>query len=191
MSVLVDNILAYRILSMLIRPFNQTDAFRLGIIDSKGKNLIKPSDLNTSEEKDAYTYLHRLVFNIKKLINKLPGGENKLKNIVTALYLIKEYYESGSRSTSQLEERFNALVNLDVVLAEETILVEKYMKALDEDGAGGGGGIVGGNVSGGIAGTTIDNGGPVVKKKDIEKYKKGAAATGPVAGLARRATPLA
>ncbi len=81
MSRLVDNLIAYRILSMLIKPFSETSAYQLGIIDDKGKNLKKSSTLTTTKEKDAYTYLHRLVFNMKKIINRLPGGESKLKNL--------------------------------------------------------------------------------------------------------------
>ena len=85
MSRLIDNLVAYRILTMLIKPFDDTQAYKLGIIDAKGKNLRKSSTLKTSAEKDAYTYLNRLVFNMKKIINRLPGGESKLKSLVAAL----------------------------------------------------------------------------------------------------------
>ena len=78
MSRIVDNLIAYRILSMLVRPFNQSDAFKLGIIDDKGNNLKKTSTLKTSAEKNAYSYLHRLVFNMKKILNKIPGGESRI-----------------------------------------------------------------------------------------------------------------
>jgi hypothetical protein len=194
MAQLIDNLIAYRILKMLVTPFMQTDAYRLGIIDKKGMNLIKPSSFTTSEQKNAYTLLHRLVFNMKKIINRLPGGENKLKSIITAFFLIKEAHEKNDRSLSMMEEKFNKLMESDVILAEETIIVEKFMKDLDEDGAGGGaGGVVGGNVSGGIAGTTIDNGGPVVKKKDIKKYQQSqeGLAGSPIVGLTRRPEPKA
>jgi hypothetical protein len=93
----------------------------------------------------------------------------------------------------------------EAILAEETILVEKwntYKKnektgkkvEIEEDGMGAG--AVGGaptNSTAGVAGTSLQTGGPVVKKKDIDKYKKGAknsAATGPIAGIARRMTPM-
>lgn len=100
MARFVDNVIAYRILSMLVKNFNDTQAYKLGIIDDKGKVLKKASQLKTSQERDAYTYLHRLVFNMKRIINRLPGGESKLKSMVTALFLIKEYYESNNRTTS-------------------------------------------------------------------------------------------
>ena len=82
MSRVLDNLIAYRVLSMLVKPFDQTDAFKFGIIDKNGKKLRDP---NTEEEKDSFDYLSRLTFNLKKLLNKLPGGDTKLKNIVAAL----------------------------------------------------------------------------------------------------------
>lgn len=191
MSRVIDNLIAYRVLSMLVKPIVDTDAYKLGIVDNKGRNLIKPSQFENDEQKNAYTYLHRLVFNMKKIINKLPGGENKLKSLVASYFLIKEYYEKNDRSIAMMEDKFNKIMESDVVLIEETILVEKIKKELDEDGAGGvGGGGAPANSTAGVAGTTIDSGGPVIKKKDVQKYKKGNVATGPVAGLARRATPM-
>ena len=166
MSRLIDNLVAYRVLSMLVKPFVDTDAFKLGIIDSKGKNLKKASLLNTDAERNAYTYLHRLVFNMKKIINKLPGGESKLKSLVSAYFLIKEYYEKNERSISMMEEKFNKLMESDVILAEEQVLVEKF---IEEDGVGGG--AVGGapaNSTGAAVSTDIT----VPKKKDTDKYKK-------------------
>lgn len=128
MSRIVDNLIAYKVLSMLVTQFADTPAYKLGIIDSKGKSIKKASDLKTGEEKDAYTYLHRLVFNLKRLLNKLPGGESKLKSLVAALFLIKEYYETNNKSMSLLEDRFNEILKTDAILVEETILVEKYLK---------------------------------------------------------------
>ena len=182
MSRIIDNYIAYRVLSLLVKPFMETDAFRLGIIDKNGKNLIKPSSFKTQEQKEAYTFLDRLVFNMKKIINKLPGGESKLKSLAAAYFLVKEYYESNERSTSLMEEKFNKIMETDVVLAEEIILIEKYMKELEEDGMG----------VGAVAGTSIETGGPVVKKKDIEKYKKvntEEVPGTPIVGMARRSKP--
>lgn len=162
MSRIVDNILAYRILSMLVTPFEETQAFKLGIIDKNGKNLKTASSLTTSEEKDAYSYLHRLVFNMKKIINKV-GGESKLKSLIAGLFLVKEYYESGSRATSLMESKFDNIIKIldnKVTLAEEEILVTKF---LDEEGEGGTANVTGANVS-------TDE--PVINKKDIKKYQK-------------------
>ena len=112
MSRIIDNLIAYRILYMLVTPFIDTDAFKLNIIDANGKNLKKTSTLKTSEERDAYTYLHRLVFNMKKILLRLPGGDSKLKNLIAGLWLVKEYYQSKDRTTSLMEEKLmNILTN--------------------------------------------------------------------------------
>jgi len=161
MSRIVDNLLAYKVLSMLVTNFEDTKAFKLNIIDKNGKNLKKVSALKTSEEKDAYTYLHRLVFNMKKIINKI-GGENKLKSLVAALWLVKEYYHSGSRSTALMEEKFDKVMKIldnRVSLVEEEILVNKF---LSEEG-------IGGAPTNSTAGASVSE--PVIKKKDIKKYQ--------------------
>lgn len=134
MSRVVDNLLAFRILYMLVTPFQDTPAFKLGVIDKEGNALLKSNDM-TGEQKAAYSYLHRLVFKLKKLLNKLPGGESKLKNIVAALWLIKENYESDSTSLAFLEEKYQTLVGkLDTItLVEEEILVNSFFEVLNED----------------------------------------------------------
>jgi hypothetical protein len=156
MSRFVDNVLAYRILSMLVKNFKDTQAYKLGLIDDKGKNLKKPQ---TSKEKDAYTYLHKLVFNMKKIINRLPGGESKLKSVVTALFLIKEYYESGSRTTSLMEDRYKSLLEMDVSLLEEEMLVEKFMKDMDEEAPTN------------ATGVAVSTDRPAIRRKDLKKYQ--------------------
>ena len=72
-SALMDNIIAARLLYMLVTPFDKTDAYRLGIVDAKGKLLKHAKDLNTQAEKDAFNYLTRLIFNLKRLINNWNG----------------------------------------------------------------------------------------------------------------------
>ena len=60
-----DYYLTYRFIKTLVTPFVDTKAYELGIIDERGKNLIKSRDLNTIEMRNSYTILHKLVFNIK------------------------------------------------------------------------------------------------------------------------------
>lgn len=129
MSKIVDNVLAYRILSMLVKPFIETDAYKLGIIDKDGNNLIKSKDFTTSEQKDSYTYLHRLTFNLKKLLNKLPGGENQLKSLIAALFLIKEHHDGNNKKYITESEYIQLLELLDTYdLIEEEIIVTKFLE---------------------------------------------------------------
>jgi len=85
-----DLFYAYRFIKLLVSKWEDTDAYKLGILDKDGKLLKKSAQLKTSEEKAAYTVFHRLVFNIKRLLNKLPFGKTRLASWATALFLIKE-----------------------------------------------------------------------------------------------------
>jgi hypothetical protein len=159
MSRIIDNLIAYKVLRMLVTNFTDTEAFKLGIIDAKGKNLRKANTLSTAEERDAYTFLNRLVFNMKKIINRLPGGESKIKSLTAALWLVKETYQSGSRSTAMMQERFDKLMTMmdnRVSLVEEELLVKKF---ISEDGAM--------NVTGAVVSTDE----PKIDKKNIKKYQ--------------------
>jgi len=83
-----DFFYALRFLRLLTTPWGKTTAFKLGLVDKNGKILKKP---NTSEEKDAYNVFHKLVYNIKRLINKIPLGKSTLASYAAALFLIKEH----------------------------------------------------------------------------------------------------
>jgi hypothetical protein len=86
----VDNYIAFRILKLLVTPFSDTDAFKLGIIDAKGKELKPISSLHSDTDLNAYTLLHRLVFRIKKIIEKVPIENKKIVSYAAALALIRE-----------------------------------------------------------------------------------------------------
>ena len=176
MSRIVDNLIAFRILKMLVTNFEDTAAYKLGIIDKKGKNIRKANTLQTSQERDAYTYLNRLVFNMKKIINKIPSGESKMKSLVAALWLVKEQYQSGSRSTALMQEKFDNIMKLldnRVSLVEEEIIVKKF---LDEDGIAN------------VTGAAVSTDQPKIGPKEIKKYKAGQAST--IAGMIRRPKPV-
>jgi len=93
----VDLILIYQFLKRLTTPFNKTDAYKLGLIDEKGKRTDKK--VETKEEEEAYGYFDRLVFNIKKLIEKVPGGSSRLGSYAAALFLIKESIKPQKKYT--------------------------------------------------------------------------------------------
>lgn len=84
-----DLVYTFRFLKLLVTAFEDTSAYKLGLIDNKGKRLKKP---DSSDERAAYTPFHRLVFNIKKLIAKAPGGSTKIASYAAALYLLKEKF---------------------------------------------------------------------------------------------------
>ena len=108
---------AFRFLKLLTTPWNKLKAYELGIVDEKGKNLKKAKELKTKEEKSAYTIFHRLVFNIKRLLNKIPGGKSTLASYAAALYLIKEH---TGMSEEKIEEIITKVLddNLETDLTE-------------------------------------------------------------------------
>ena len=99
----------YGFLRLLVMKWEDTDAYKLGLLDSDGKKLKSPS---TSEEKSAYTYFHRLVFNVKRLIEKAPGGKSKIASFITALYLIKEEYGLSDKSIDKILSKME--INIDL-----------------------------------------------------------------------------
>ena len=58
----VDVYYTFRFLRQLVTPWNETKAFKLGLVDENGKVLRKA---RTAEEKDAYTLFFRLMYNLK------------------------------------------------------------------------------------------------------------------------------
>ena len=69
----------------------------LGVIDKDGNRIKiegtdKPTILNTIAEKNAYTVLHKLVFNIKKIFAKVPGLRTKL-GTYAGIVFIEGYFQ--------------------------------------------------------------------------------------------------
>ena len=83
----IDLFVTYRFIKLLTTPFEKTEAYKLGIIDERGKKIKSPE---TTEENNAYGYYDRMVFNLKKLLEKVPGGKSKFASYAAALFLIKE-----------------------------------------------------------------------------------------------------
>ena len=83
-----DLYFVFRFLRLLTMDYKKTDAFKFGIIDNKGKALKKSSELESTNEKASYTMLHRMVFKIRRLLEKVPGG--RFISYAAALFLLKE-----------------------------------------------------------------------------------------------------
>jgi hypothetical protein len=172
----IDAAIVYRILRMLVTPFDKTDAYRLGIIDAKGKILKKENQLTTTEQRNAYTLLHRLVFRLKRIIEKVPIENKKFVSFAAALALIRENYEKGLEPID-LERRF-----LDEMTREhDTMLVEqffnnKYTMTFKQFTEEDGGGMAPANnaaVTGGIAGLPPDQPPvPAMNKLNMFRRKK-------------------
>ena len=108
----IDVFVTYRFLRLLTTPFEDTDAFKLGIIDEKGNRIKLPKstkpavELSTSELKNSYTILHKLVFNIKKIFSKVPGLRTKLGTYAAALFLLKDTFKESVDDPDMFEKEF-------------------------------------------------------------------------------------
>ena len=136
----IDLFVTYRFIKLLVTPFNKTDAFKLGIIDKDGNRIIKPvkkipgifvdpnkpAPLTTSEEKAAYTVLHKLVFNIKKIFSKVPGLRTKLGTYAAAIFLLKDTFKESVDDPDMFEKEFMKYLKesgyeIDNTISEEVI----------------------------------------------------------------------
>ena len=160
----IDNLIAFKILYMLVTPFDKTDAYNLGIIDENGKSLKKVRELKTSQERNAYTALHRLVFNLKRLIARAPGGKSTLVSLIAAYWLIKE--NESSRYNVKEEDLINTIDLIEsknICLVEEEIQIASFLKKFEEEG-----GVIA-NVVGDGAATSVDY--PTIKPKKKKTLK--------------------
>ena len=116
----VDLIITYRVIKLLVTPFNKQEAYKYGIIDDKGKVLKKFRTLQKPEEKKAYTLLHRFVFNLKRILQKVGLG-GRLGSFAVALGLLikedksyepyKHIIESAVITYLKQTDQYNNLLN--------------------------------------------------------------------------------
>ena len=133
----IDLFVTYRFIKLLVTPFEKTDAFKLGIIDNKGNRVRPPRDpktnirpaiepLRTIDEKNSYTILHKLVFNIKKIFEKVPGLRTKLGTYAAALFLLKDTFKESVDDPDMFEKEFMKYLKeqgyeIDDSISEEVI----------------------------------------------------------------------
>ena len=101
-SPIIDIYLVYEFLKRLVTPFNKTKAFSLGLIDADGKKL---RTAVTSQEKEAMGYFDRLVFNLKRILEKVPFGKSQIASYAAALLLLRERNEATSIGDYPLQLR--------------------------------------------------------------------------------------
>ena len=130
----IDLFVTYRFIKLLVTPFDKTPAFKLGIIDKDGNRMkektvargMQPTQLKTDEEKSAYTILHKLVFNIKKIFAKVPGLRTKLGTYAAALFLLKDTFKESVDDPDVFEKEFMKYLKeqgyeIDDSISEEVI----------------------------------------------------------------------
>ena len=124
-----DAYYTYRFVKILSTPWEEMEAYKLGIIDENGEVLRKSRTLKTSEEKEAYTLFHRLVFGIKRILQKVPGGRSVVASYAVALFLLKEH---TGMSDEQIGRALDE-IGIDVDSIELTESLEEPMWFIQEN----------------------------------------------------------
>jgi len=130
----IDLFVTYRFIKLLVTPFDKTPAFNLGIIDKDGNRIkektvsrgMQPTALIGDEQRSAYTILHKLVFNIKKIFGKVPGLRTKLGTYAAALFLLKDTFKEHVEDPDVFEKEFMKYLKeegyeIDNTISEEVI----------------------------------------------------------------------
>lgn len=124
----VDNLIALRIIYLLVTPFTETNAYKLGLIDDKGRQLKKAT---SAEEKNATSMLHRLVWNLKRIISLAPGGSTKIGSLTAAYLLVKEGVEKNWSENRLTEEYYSKFALMEQIsFLEDEIVVEECLNKL-------------------------------------------------------------
>jgi hypothetical protein len=126
----VDLFLTYKFMRLLVTKWSDTDAYTEGVINDKGKLLVKVKD-QTPAQKKTYTVFHRLVFNIKRILEKIPFGKSKIASYAAALFLIKE--ETGMEEEDILKVLEDLGYDTSLDLSEEVKDINTGQHILSHD----------------------------------------------------------
>jgi hypothetical protein len=158
MSNYLDNLIAFRVLYALTTPFDKTPAFKTGVIDATGNILVK-ADKRTPEQRGAYDVLDRLVFSLKRLLGKIPGGKSDIASLAAAYWLIREAHSNGL-DTIDVARANMIFESTDSKYTAEQRLVRQYLSLIED--TGGGGGLVSTSPIANITGAGVSTDQPVV-----------------------------
>jgi hypothetical protein len=111
-SKTLDSYYAYKFIYLFTQKWEDTPAFKLGIIDATGKELKKRSQLKTDEEKSAYTKLHKLIYALRRVYENVPFTKTTMGRFATAILLIKE--NTQCKNIDDLFKDFLKEQNIDI-----------------------------------------------------------------------------
>lgn len=110
--MVVDLFLVYQFIKRLATPFDEWEAYKLGIIDDRGEILLKRRNM-TVKQRNVWGKFDVLVLKLKRLLEKLPGGRSRIASYAAALWLIKESEERDVDMITEeiMEEELNQYIN--------------------------------------------------------------------------------
>ena len=109
----IELFLTYKFIRLLVTPWKKTDAFKEGVIDKKGKLLVKGKDQSSSQKK-TYSLFTKLVFNLKRILEKVPFGKTAIGSYAAALFLIKENTDMAEEDILKVLEDMGHNTSIDI-----------------------------------------------------------------------------
>ena len=109
----VELFMTYKFIRLLVTPWKKTDAFKEGVIDKKGKLLVKGKDQSSSQKK-TYSLFTKLVFNLKRILEKVPFGKTAIGSYAAALFLIKENTDMAEEDILKVLEDMGHNTSIDI-----------------------------------------------------------------------------
>ena len=121
-----DTAFALRLLRLMTMPVEKTGAYKAGLIDKEYK-LVKDKKDFTINDKKVYTLFHKLAFNLRKLIRKVPLlGKLTLSSYLAALYLIKDHTEMSDEEIGNVLTEVTGIKIEDIPLVENSLFINKF-----------------------------------------------------------------
>ena len=123
-----DTAFALRLLRLMTMPVEKTGAYKAGIIDKDYKRIKDKNDLSLSDKK-VYTMFHKLAFNLRKLIRKVPlVGKLSLSSYLAALWLIKDHTEMSDEEIRDVLTEVTGTNTEDIPLVENSLYINKNIQ---------------------------------------------------------------
>ena len=127
----VDLFITYKFIRLLTTKWNKTDAYKEGVIDAKGKLLVKSAQRTPAQDK-AYTVFDKLVFNLKRILEKVPFGKSQIASYAAALFLLKEETNMAEEDILKVLEDLGHNTSID--LNEEFKNLREGQHILNQEG---------------------------------------------------------
>ena len=131
MSRGIDLLITYRVVKLLVTPWQKTQAYKLGIIDDKGKVLRKFKTIKSGMEKKHYTVLHRFVFNLRRILQKVGLG-SRLGSFAVALALLIKEDRSYAQHKDSIESAIVTYLK-EENLYDDVLNESKEMPEIEEE----------------------------------------------------------
>lgn len=143
-SRLVDGVIVLRLLKLLTTPIEESDAFKMGIINLDGKKIKEPSG---AREMAAYTILNRFIFKIQYALMKSPDrAAKRLLTLTAAIAILREhtsteldlYTDSDIESLLDMYETDGTVIQESALLEHNTVSYKTFREEVVANSVGSG-----------------------------------------------------